>query len=202
MRGFLWIQIARGALRGTGFLSALILLTALGCKNHPARAPAADVSGAASGEVPSTDGTDTPPEPAPPPSGPWAPIAPVASETDEIAWAQVELQSACSERPASQDSAPPVHIITTEADFERAYCRKSEVDWSRFRLVAIHYLDHLVDVTLVRDESQVRVLMQTRKSCEPQWGDRLYLLLPAEDAHVVVVRKPGPRAECADGYGY
>jgi len=200
VRNLLWVHAARDTLRGPGPLPALILLTMFGCKGHPGKAPTTDTSdGAASNGA---EAVDTHPEPPPPPSGPWEPNAPVASEPGEIAWSEVELQSACSEPPPAGDSAPRINIITTEADFERAYCRSSVVDWSQFRLAVIHYLDHLVDVTVVRDESQVRVLLQTRSSCEPQWGDRLHLLLPAEDAHVVVVRKPGPRAECADGYGY
>lgn len=127
---------------------------------------------------------------------------PVASEPGSFVWSEVELESACEQPPEPEGTASPVNMITTEADFERAYCRSSEVDWSRFRLARVHFLDHLFDLTVVRDESYVRVFLRTRPTCEAQWGSQLHLLLPAEDAPVIVVRKTAPPAECPDGYSY
>lgn len=182
-----------------------LLFTIGACTAHPATTPVADASGVAGSDESASKRPppgEPPEEPPPPPSGPWAPSAPVAPEPGAIAWAKVGLQSACAEPEPSGGNAAPVRVITTEAAFEVAYCRPSSVDWTRFRLAVIPYSDILVDITVVPDEPQVRVLLQTRPSCEAPWGDHLHLLLPAGNGHVVVVRKMGPPDDCADGYGY
>ena len=181
-------------------LHALALLAVSGCASHPNAAPPTDASNPTASDPPASEESIA--EPAPLPSGPWKPAAAVASEPGKFAWAEVNPRSACPEPSPFGGNAAHVRVITTEIDFKAAYCRASLVDWSRFRLAVIPYSEILVDITVVPDDSQVRVLLQTRPSCEADWGNHLHLLLPAKEAHVVVVRKLGPPVECADGYGY
>lgn len=199
MRSLLKLSAVRDLFLGIKCLLAVLLLAMYGCQAHRTRAPAADASDRTASEG---SETETASEPSPPPSGPWVPVTPVASKPGEIAWSEVALDSSCIEAPEREGNASTVNIITTEADFEQAYCRSSELDWNRFRLVVIHYVDHLVDLTVVRDDPHVRVFLRTRSSCEAQWGGRVHLLLPANDAPVIAVRKAGPPADCTEGYAY
>lgn len=184
--------------RALDLLGGLLLLGMSGCASDRANARAIGASDALSSDKAAPDEA----EPPPPQSGLWAPDVPVASTKSAITWAEVELMSACSAPEPSLGNASPVSLITTEAGFEARYCRPSSVDWNRFRLAVIPYSDTLLDISVVADESRVRVLVWTERSCEGAWGHNLHLLLPAGKADVVLVRKPGLQNECSDGYGY
>jgi hypothetical protein len=141
-------------------------------------------------------------EPDAPPSGPWTPPLPEPAAAGELAWAETSLASACADPTSFETNAGPVTTITTEAAFKEAYCRTSTVDWSRFRLVVISHTDQAVVRAVVRDAPYVRVFLQLEPSCEYGWGKRLHLLLPADDAAIVVVKKKGNDADYPECYGY
>lgn len=175
------------------------LLCALGgCVSQPSapRAPAA-AGNEVGAEAPRNES-----EPAALPSSPWTPPVPEPAAAGEVAWAEVSLTSACAAPPSSETDAAPVTTITTEAAFSRAYCRTSSVDWSRFRLVTISLTDTGLVQAVVRDAPYHRVFLHLQPSCETSWGNQLHLLLPAEDAPIVVAKKKGTEADCLEGYGY
>lgn len=181
-------------------LRILVPLSLAACASQPVENPAtgADTTLASDDAAP----TETPVEPSPPPRGVWTPPQLDPSPQGELVWAQVQLRSACTDPDPPGNNSSPIAIIASEADFEAAYCRRSTVDWTRIRLAVIPYEDHLTDIRLVADESVLRVLVETRSSCDAEWGQHLHLLLPAGSAPLVVTRKRRPPHGCPEGYGY
>ena len=131
----------------------------------------------------------------------WSPNPQWVIAEGKLRWAQVELSSGCS-GAANTPPVTPVEIVQNAAQFEARFCRKTDLDWSRHRLLWAHVPERVGDVTVVRDGAQINMLVSTRSTCDAAWGSEVAVIIDDLSLPVVLLVRPGPALPCPDGIAY
>jgi hypothetical protein len=148
-----------------GLSTALALVASCGTAPAPAARP----------EVAGSTGTTIPDAPSEPPDlsgGPgWfdepRPSPPSPTSEGDVAWATYHFSAdpfCRDERLRVGAGEDGIVVMTSEQDYDRIFCRRSVVDWRRFRLVLSATMDvETIPVRVFRDGSDVVVAF--RREC-------------------------------------
>lgn len=141
-----------------------------------------------------------------PESSAWqAPPVPLGA-APATRWANADIPATC--RALSAGSLTP---LRGEADFERTFCRKAKLDWSRYTLYV--YVPPaaegrtLFSRDVVRDEGQLRWVLQPAGCADGTWQGTapLGVLIENNDLALSPVLIDAPTSNCAapdEGYPY
>jgi len=138
--------------------------------------------------------------------GPWHAPRPEPRAPGGLAWTEAPIPSPCSTR----SGVAPIVQIDNEAEFSAMFCRSSDVDWKKFRILSyrggLFSGQTFVTSDVVRDAQDINWLLQPlpcASSDTPLLGASI--LIERSTLPVVARIKPDSGVICppnGDGYGY
>jgi len=112
--------------------------------------------------------------------------------------------AACAPAPGAMEVLNQrLTIVTNEADYRRSFCRRSQVDWKRFRLIvyAESFAPRGVSLDgVVRDGADLLLVLRHASVCEVNTYEFQYetvaVLVPNGPERVRTFFAPGPVPPC------